>query len=598
MKNNGFYVDTLKMLDETAFHQMFEYCGITLKGEQLALECAWKALLRGGAAASSLPPPPADDLPPSYDFVSPPSNAAPPADQTRSVGDQLRMVERNLTDIEIVLDEQETWDFLDRRLDDPSDKLKAAARELGTISVKASEVMDTKKKASLNHSVDLLTKRLQGLRVSSREAFVSAYKTETTTKPSVDEQLRKVEKRLYEIEIVVDQEESKEVLARRLDAPSDSLAALEKELTGTEVKAGELADAKKKASLANNVDLLKKRIRTLRLGKEEGSSQADTTSDEKMQIRVGDLKWKLHQQHALPLRNCPYGPGKTFACSMCRSQVSISFHCATDRYDVCVECVATRNPDTVKHAWRSASHTHPLILMSNPYSNARGEWRCDLCTTTTGTTKAVYHCPQCKFDCCIPCAVGITSRPSPSAASVSTPASNTQSNSGSQAQRNATSAAQSLLARVAEKSQLQEMWVILLEMHQSMKSTSLGNISLTAEEAQQSMRNMYVALVTYENAINGSAQRTDWVRWKRRQWRDEIQRSSNWSLAHFATCALAVEQHVLQDAQTPTFLLLTRDMWRLRCVRAGGTEMEFDDSAQSGGNLDGATLLRLLQLLS
>jgi len=125
---------------------------------------------------------------------------------------------------------------------------------------------------------------------------------------------------------------------------------------------------------------------------------------------------------------------------------------------------------------------------------------------------------------------------------------------------------------------LDEMWMILLEMHSSMKSSSLGTISLTADEAKQSMRNMYVGLVTYENAIFGTSQRPDWVRWKRRQWVQEIQQTSNWCLAHFATCCLAVENHVLQEAQEPLFLLLKRDNWRLRCARAGGTDMQYDDS--------------------
>jgi len=115
------------------------------------------------------------------------------------------------------------------------------------------------------------------------------------------------------------------------------------------------------------------------------------------------------------------------------------------------------------------------------------------------------------------------------------------------------------------------------------------------------MRNMYVALVTYENAIHASSQRTDWVRWKRKQWRDSIQESSAWSLAHFATCCLTVENHVLQDAQERIFLLLKRDDWRLRCARAGGSDFHYDDSAQGGagggGNIDGLTLLRLLSLL-
>lgn len=141
------------------------------------------------------------------------------------------------------------------------------------------------------------------------------------------------------------------------------------------------------------------------------------------------------------------------------------------------------------------------------------------------------------------------------------------------------------------------MWEILFEMHKSMKSSSLGNISLSADESTQSMTAMYQALVTYENAINGGAQQQDWLRWKRGQWREQIRNPNNWSKAHFATCCLEVERHVLQEAQEPIFLAILRDPWRIRCVRAGGGEMHFQNTA-GGSDIDGLTLLRLLSALA
>ena len=115
------------------------------------------------------------------------------------------------------------------------------------------------------------------------------------------------------------------------------------------------------------------------------------------------------------------------------------------------------------------------------------------------------------------------------------------------------------------------MWKLMQDVHQGVKSEYLGNIRLSKPNT---IRGLYSVLTDYEAALRPEAKTNDWNNYKRQRWLDEMSNSSKHSQAHFASCLLAMQVELREEALEPLWLMLQHSTWKNACESLGAYELD------------------------
>jgi hypothetical protein len=95
------------------------------------------------------------------------------------------------------------------------------------------------------------------------------------------------------------------------------------------------------------------------------------------------------------------------------------------------------------------------------------------------------------------------------------------------------------------------MWSLLAALNSGIKGKSFAeDPNLLRKACIESKRNMFTALLRFEQCIGLRALSLDWILQKRNQWLEETRKYEphHWSLQHFATCIFALSQNIESDA--------------------------------------------------
>ena len=120
-------------------------------------------------------------------------------------------------------------------------------------------------------------------------------------------------------------------------------------------------------------------------------------------------------------------------------------------------------------------------------------------------------------------------------------------------------------------SNIETMWKLMQDVHQGVKSAYLGNVSLSKPST---IRGLYGVLKNYEAALLSEAQSSDWNSYKRQRWIQEVGNTGKHSQAHFASCLLALEAELKEEAQEPLWLMLQRSTWKSACEALGAYPLD------------------------
>ena len=120
------------------------------------------------------------------------------------------------------------------------------------------------------------------------------------------------------------------------------------------------------------------------------------------------------------------------------------------------------------------------------------------------------------------------------------------------------------------------MWKVLRDFHQGIRSIMLGNISLSRPG---SLSGYYDGLLEYEKSLRTEAHTAEWMSGTRDEWLREVKNTSKYSQAHFASCLVALEGDIRQEAQEPLWLMLQRSSWKRACDSLGARNMNLGANA-------------------
>ena len=127
-------------------------------------------------------------------------------------------------------------------------------------------------------------------------------------------------------------------------------------------------------------------------------------------------------------------------------------------------------------------------------------------------------------------------------------------------------------------STIETMWKLMQDVHQGVKSAYLGNVSLSKPST---IGGLYSVLKSYEAALLSEAQSSDWNSYKRQRWIQEVGNTGKYSQAHFASCLLALEAELKEEAQEPLWLMLQRSTWKSACEALGAYQLDLGSRPQS-----------------
>ncbi|KAI8999693.1 kinase-like domain-containing protein [Hyaloraphidium curvatum] len=122
------------------------------------------------------------------------------------------------------------------------------------------------------------------------------------------------------------------------------------------------------------------------------------------------------------------------------------------------------------------------------------------------------------------------------------------------------------------------LWTSLRGLHGSLRPEYVTeHVPLARPEDVTDLASFYNLLYKYERAIKAEAQRSSWLGGRREHWAKEM-KGPTCTVAHAATCLLAVEQHIRSSSQVEGWMDM-RDAWVRALMGVGGGEMDYPESA-------------------
>jgi len=120
------------------------------------------------------------------------------------------------------------------------------------------------------------------------------------------------------------------------------------------------------------------------------------------------------------------------------------------------------------------------------------------------------------------------------------------------------------------------MWKVVRDLHQGIRSNMLGSINLSRPG---SLNGYYDALLQYEKALRTEAHTAEWMSGTRDAWLSEVKDTRKYSQSHFASCLIALEGDIRQEAQDPLWLMLQRSTWKRACDSLGARNLNLGANA-------------------
>ena len=134
------------------------------------------------------------------------------------------------------------------------------------------------------------------------------------------------------------------------------------------------------------------------------------------------------------------------------------------------------------------------------------------------------------------------------------------------------------LAAIGPSYDGEKMWMVLRDLHQGIRNSMLGNINLSKPS---NLSGYYDGLLEYEKALRSEAHTAEWMSGTRDEWLAEVKNASKYSQGHFASCLVALEADLKQEAQEPLWLMLQRSNWKRACDSLGARNLNLGAGASN-----------------
>ena len=120
---------------------------------------------------------------------------------------------------------------------------------------------------------------------------------------------------------------------------------------------------------------------------------------------------------------------------------------------------------------------------------------------------------------------------------------------------------------------IDKMWKLLDEVQKSLKVEMICDDNLTNIKPN-SIKELYKNLARLEAALSPSARTSEWATDKRRQWQQEVNKTSKYCPAHFTSCLFTFEEELRAKSQEPMWMKLHRGNWIDSCEQLGADRLD------------------------